>query len=196
MGLTGYYRKFVASYASLAAPLTELTKSKAPNNINWSAHCNQAFKDLKRLLCSSPVLQCPDFSSPFIPQTDASDWSVGGVLSQLDKEDHDHPMAYFSRKLLPRERRYFMVEKECLAIKLTIQAFRVYLLGKPFSILTDHHALEWLGRLKTDNARLTRWSLSLQPYNFTVTYRPGKCNGNADALSRRTSSPLEKCEGV
>ena len=196
LGLTGYYRKFVASYASLAAPLTELTKSKAPNNVIWTAHCNQAFKDLKRLLCSSPVLQCPDFSHPFILQTDASDWGVGGVLSQLDKEGHDHPVAYFSRKLLPRERRYFTVEKECLAIKLTIQAFRVYLFGKPFSILTDHHALEWLDRLKTDNARLTRWSLSLQPYNFTVTYRPGKCNGNADALSRRTSSPLEKCEGV
>ena len=186
----------MASYASLAAPLTELTKSKAPNNINWTAHCNQAFKDLKRLLCSSPVLQCPDFSSPFILQTDASDWNVGGVLSQLDKEGHDHPMAYFSRKLLPRERRYSTVEKECLAIKLTIQAFRVYLLGKPFSILSDHHALEWLARLKMDNARLTQWSLPLQPYNVTVTYRPGKCNGNVDALSRRTSSPLEKCEGV
>ncbi|KAL5496902.1 hypothetical protein EMCRGX_G013275 [Ephydatia muelleri] len=73
LGLTGYYRKFVASYASLAALLTELTKSKAPNNVIWTAHCNQAFKDLKRLLCSSPVLQCPDFSHPFIcrltPQT-------------------------------------------------------------------------------------------------------------------------------
>ena len=101
MGLTGYYRKFVASYASLAAPLTELTKSKAPNKVIWTAHCNQAFKNLKRLLCSSPVLQCPDFSHPFILQTDASDWGVGGVLSQLDKEGHDHPVAYFSRKLLP-----------------------------------------------------------------------------------------------
>ena len=196
LGLTGYYRKFVPCYASLAAPLTELTRSNAPTIVIWTTSCNTAFMDLKRLLCSSPVLQCPDFSRPFILQTDASDWGVGGVLSQLDQEGLDHPVAYFSRKLLPRERRYATVEKECLAIKLAIQAFRVYLLGKPFRIVTDHHALEWLDRLKTDNARLTRWSLSLQPYHFTVTYRPGKCNGNADALSRRTSSPLENVEGV
>ena len=196
LGLTGYYRKFVPCYASLAAPLTELTRSNAPTIVKWTTSCNTAFMGLKRLLCSSPVLQCPDFSRPFILQTDASDWGVGGVLSQLDQEGLDHPVAYFSRKLLPRERRYATVEKECLAIKLAIQAFRVYLLGKPFRIVTDHHALEWLDRLKTDNARLTRWSLSLQPYHFTVTYRPGKCNGNTDALSRRTSSPLENVEGV
>ncbi|KAL5488511.1 hypothetical protein EMCRGX_G017453 [Ephydatia muelleri] len=85
------YRKFVASYASLAAPLTELTKSKALNNVNRTPHGNQAFKDLKRLLCSSPVLQCPDFSHPFIQHTDASDWGVGAVLSQLDMEDHVTP---------------------------------------------------------------------------------------------------------
>ena len=144
LGLTGYYRKFVPCYASLAAPLTELTRSNAPTIVKWTTSCNTAFMDLKRLLCSSPVLQCPDFSRPFILQTDASDWGVGGVLSQLDQEGLDHPVAYFSRKLLPRERRYATVEKECLAIKLAIQAFRVYLLGKPFRIVTDHHALEWL----------------------------------------------------
>lgn len=193
-GLTGYYRKFVVNYATLAAPLTELTKNNAPNRVSWTSQCDQAFKALKRLLCSSPVLRCPDFSLPFILQTDASDWGVGGVLSQLDSEGHDHPVAYYSRKLLPRERRYSTVEKECLAIKLAIQAFRVYLLGKPFTIVTDHHALEWLDWLKTDNARLTRWSLSLQPYQFIVTYRPGRCNGNADALSRRTSWPQEKLD--
>ena len=88
------------------------------------------------------------------------------------------------------------MEKECLAIKLAIHAFRVYLLGRPFSVMTDHHALEWLDKLKTDNARLTRWSLHLQPYQFKVIYRAGECNKNADALSRQTSLPLEKVEEV
>ncbi|KAL5517922.1 hypothetical protein EMCRGX_G003566, partial [Ephydatia muelleri] len=96
LGLTGYYRKFVPCYASLAAPLTELTRSNAPTIVKWTTSCNTAFMDLKRLLCSSPVLQCPDFSRPFILQTDASDWGVGGVLSQLDQEGLDHPVAYFS----------------------------------------------------------------------------------------------------
>lgn len=93
---------------------------------------------------------------------------------------------YFSRKFLPREQRYSTVEKECLAIKLGAQAFRVYLLGRPFTIQTDHRALIWLDRLKENNARLTRWSLALQPYQFKVAYRSGKANANADALSRGT----------
>ena len=91
---------------------------------------------------------------------------------------------YFSRKLLPREQRYSTVEKECLAIKLGVQAFRVYLLGQPFIIQADHRLLEWLDRLKDNNARLTHWSLSLQPFQFHINHRPGKANTNADALSR------------
>lgn len=79
---------------------------------------------------------------------DASDRGVGAVLSQRDADGIEHPVGYFSRKLLPREERYAAVEKECLAIKLGIQAFRVYLLGQKFEVQTDHRALEWLHRLK------------------------------------------------
>ena len=131
---------------------------------------------------------------------------VGAVLNQLDEDGNDHPISYFSRKLLPREERYSTVEKECLAIKLGVQSFRVYLLGRPFIIQTDHRSLEWLDRLKENNARLTRWSLSLQPYQFRVQYRPGKANANADALSRAGDSTTdatchsqekgEECEGL
>ena len=96
----------------------------------------------------------------------------------------EHPVAYYSRKLLPREEKYSTVEKECLAIKLGIQNFRVYLLGCPFTVETDHRCLEWLDRLKENNTRLTRWSLSLQFYMFKVVYRKGKANNNADGLSR------------
>ena len=117
-------------------------------------------------------------------QTDASDRGIGAVLSQCNDEGEEHPVAYFSCKLLPREERYSTVEKECLAIKLGIQAFRVYLLGRTFLIETDHCALEWLDRLKGNNARLAGWSLVLQPYDFKVQHRPGQSNGNADALSR------------
>ena len=103
-----------------------------------------------------------------------SDRGVGAVLSQIDKEGIEHPVAYYSCKLLPREEKYSTVEK-CLAIKLGIQNFRVYLLGRPFTVQTDHCCLEWLDCLKENNARLTRWSLSLQPYAFKIVYRkPGQ----------------------
>ena len=96
-------------------------------------------------------------------------------------------MAYFSRKFLPREQRYSTVEKECLAIKLAVQAFKVYLLGRPFMVENDHRALAWLNRLKDSNARLTRWSLALQPYVFNIKHQAGTANSDADALSRLSS---------
>ena len=126
----------------------------------------------------------PEFQKNFILQTDASGSGVGAVLSQMDDQGEEHAIAYFSRKRLPREQRYSTVEQECLAIKLGIQAFSVYLLGKPFKVQTDHRALRWLDKAKETNARLTRWSLSLQPYQFTVEHHKGRANGNADALSR------------
>ena len=82
----------------------------------------------------------------------------------------DYPIAYFSRKLLPRETRYSTIENECLAINLGMQNFKVYLLGRPFEVQTDHRSLEWLDRLKSDNARLARWSLALQPFQYTVVH--------------------------
>ena len=68
--------------------------------------------------------------------------------------------------------------------KLGVQASRVYLLGRPFVVQTDHRSFEWLHRLKQNNAQLTRWSLSLQPYDFTMEHCAGTSNGNADGLSR------------
>ena len=184
LGLAGYYRKFICNFASLASALTDLTRKSAPNRVIWTAECDLAFQQLKTRLCSSPVLQAPDLQKPFQLQTDASDRGVGAILSQLDTDGVDHPVAYFSRKLLPREEKYSTVEKECLAIKLGIHAFRVYLLGREFKIITDHRSLEWLDRVKENNPRLTRWSLFLQPYQYKVMYRPGRMNGNADGLSR------------
>ena len=184
LGLTGYYRRFIPDYAAKAVDLTDLTKKAAPTRVLWTPDCNQAFVNLKHALCSSPVLRSPNFSRPFILQTDASERGIGAVLSQRSDMGEEHPVAFYSRKLLPREEKYSTIEKECLAIKAACWSFRVYLLGRPFVVQTDHRALEWLDRMKESHSRLTRWNLSLQAFNFTVNYRTGKENGNADALSR------------
>ena len=142
LGITGYYRKFIANYATVAAPLTDSTKKNSPNQVIWTDCCAQAWQTLKDELCSSPVLKSPDFTAQYILQTDASNQGVGAVLSQRDELGSDHPVAYFSKKLLTREVRYSTVEKECLAIRLATHSFRVYLLGRPFIIQTDHRALQ------------------------------------------------------
>ena len=70
----------------------------------WTPVCSKSFEELKKHLCSDPVLKSPDFNKPFILQTDASNRGVGAVLSQIDTEGEEHPVAYFSRKLLEREK--------------------------------------------------------------------------------------------
>ena len=118
LGLSGYYHRFIPNYANIAVPLTNMTRKSEPEKVIWTPQCTEAFSKLKELLLSAPVMMNPDFSCPFILQTDASEVGVGAVLSQIDAEGCDHPVAYFSRKLLPREQKYATIEKECLAIKL------------------------------------------------------------------------------
>uniref|UniRef100_A0A1X7UT63 Reverse transcriptase domain-containing protein n=1 Tax=Amphimedon queenslandica TaxID=400682 RepID=A0A1X7UT63_AMPQE len=161
LGLVGYYRKFTPNFSTVAVALTDLTRTTAPTVVQWNSQCQKAVDTLKDSLCESPLLHSPDFSKQFILQTDASERAVGAVL-----------------------KRYSTIEKECLAIKLGIQAFKLYLLGRPFQVQTDHQALMWLNRVKDKTSRLTRWSVALQPFDFTIVNQVGKANANADALSR------------
>lgn len=184
VGLTSYYRRFVPHFSSLAAPLTDLTKSRLADRILWTEETEKAFQELKEALCSGPVLVTPDFSKPLIVQTDASETGVGAVLSQL-QEGEEHPITYISRKLLPREQNYSTIEKECLAIKWALEELKYYLLGRHFTLVTDHAPLVWMSRNKETNARVTRWFLSLQSFAFSVVHRSGAAHGNADAMSRR-----------
>ena len=136
------------------------------------------------MLTSTPVLSSRDFEKTFILQTDASNYGIGAVLSQTNAEGLDHPVAYFSHKLLDREQKCSTIKKECLAIKLAVKAFQIYLLGHPFIIQTDHQTLQWLSNVKDENSHLTRWSLALQSYQFEIEHRKGRTNANADSLSR------------
>ena len=107
--LTGYYRRFIPNYATIALALTDLTRRTSPNVVQWSEECTTAFETLKRCLCYDPVLKSPDFTQPFVLQTDASDRGAGAVLSQRGSDGEEHPVAHYSRKFLPREERYSTV---------------------------------------------------------------------------------------
>ena len=130
-----------------------------------------------------PVLKVVEPDKPYILQTDASELGLGAVLSQL-KDGEEHPVAFVSRKLLPREKNYSVIEKECLAIVWSLQMFYVYLFGQRFTIETDHQPLSWLEKMKNANQRLTRWALAVQPFCFEIHHRRGSLNKNADGLSR------------
>ena len=180
----GYYQRLIPQYATLAAPLYDLTRKSLPDQVKWTDKAEEAFGLLRQALCSDSVLITPDFSLPFIVQTDASGVGVGAVLSQV-LGDEEHPVTYISRKFLPHEKAYSTVEKEALAVKWAVDKLRYYLLGRRFDLVTDHAPLRWMAVAKDTNDRVTRWFLTLQDFNFRVVHRPGKENANADALSRR-----------
>ncbi len=132
LGRVGYYRRFIPEFSTIAAPLTDLTRKRKPNNIEWTKDCAEAFQKLKKTLLSSSVLKVADSSRQFILQTDASDRGLGAVLSQKNDQGVEHPVAYASRKLLPREVNYATIEKECLAIVWALRFFHIYLYGQQF----------------------------------------------------------------
>jgi hypothetical protein len=186
LGLTGYYRKFVPQYAIISKPLVDLTKKVEPNIVCWTQECEEAFKSLKKVLVSAPILATPNFNKPFLLQTDASKVGIGAVLSQVDDQCREHPIVYLSRKMLPNELNYSVPEKECLAVVVyAINKLRYYLQGSQFTVITDHQALKWLENTRSSHNRLMRWSLILQQFTFQIQYLKGVLNTNADGLSRR-----------
>ena len=183
LGLAGYYRRFIPEYASHSFYLTEATKKSAPELVAWSSDMNVEFNYLKRCVCCSPCLTLPVVGDVFILQTDASGVGVGAVLAVI-RDGLEYPVAYYSRKLKPRERNYSASEVECLAVISGVRHFDAYLMTHPFTLQTDHRALMFLNSSKQNNGRLARWALLLQQFTFTIKYKKGSLHTNADALSR------------
>ena len=181
-------RRFIKDFAKIAVPLHRLTEKNKP--FVWSESCLEAFNELKRELTNHPILAYPDFNKEFILDTDASDYGIGGVLSQIEGNE-ERVIGYASRSLTKLERRYSTTRKELLAIVAFIQHFRHYLYGKSFIIRTDHNALKWLKSFKEPQGQVARWIELLAEFNFVVQHRPGTKHGNADGLSRRAEKDNE-----
>ncbi|XP_041995638.1 uncharacterized protein LOC121745745 [Salvia splendens] len=177
LGLTGYYRRFIAHCTVIAGPLTDLLKKDV---FAWSEVATESFTRLKTAMVSAPVMRLPDFTRPFYLETDASDFGVGAVLL------HDnHPLAFFSKKLGPRRRVTSTYHKELYAIVEAVQKWRQYLLGRKFVIRSDHKSLKELLQqvIQTHDQQL--YARKLMGYKFRIEYKTGASNRVDDALSRR-----------
>ena len=155
----------------------------------WNKTFQQAFDHLRGCLCSAPVLAYPDFSKPLILDTDASDFGLGGVLSQIDYEGREHVIAYGSRLLTKPERKNCVTRCELLAVTF-FQQYRPYLICQKFTLRTDCGSLTWLKNFKEPESQLARWLEHLQELQFNIIHRRGKVHCNADALSRL---PCHQC---
>jgi Reverse transcriptase (RNA-dependent DNA polymerase)/RNase H-like domain found in reverse transcriptase/Integrase zinc binding domain/Chromo (CHRromatin Organisation MOdifier) domain/gag-polyprotein putative aspartyl protease len=178
LGLANYFRKFIARYSIIAAPLTSLTSSKRP--WTWGEREQQAFDRIKTALTSAPVLALPDVSKTFQIEviSDASDVGVGAILLQDGR-----PIAYFSKKLNDAERNYSTTEKELAGVMYALKEWRCYLLGKSFKVITDHKSNSFLQEQSTLTPRRARWAEFLQNFSIEWIWSPGRTNP-ADPLSR------------
>ena len=149
-----------------------------------------SFEKLRQKLVSPPILAFPDYQKPFILDTDASNLGIGAVLSQVQDDGHERVIAYGSRVLSKPERQYCVTRLELLAVVNFLQHFRPYLLGRHFTLRSDHGSLTWLHNFKEPEGQLARWLEKLQEYDFTIVHRPGQRHSNADALSRL---PCKQC---
>ena len=187
LGLTNYCSRYIQNYSSITYPLRQLTKANA--QFHWTEQHEAAFNKLKTALSNSPVLAHFSLTSPTRLVTDASPWAVGAILLQQQPDMSYRPIAYGSRSLSQTEMKYAQIEREALAIVFGCEHFHTYLYGRTFELETDHRPLEHLFNPKPrptgkpPPARIERWILRLQEYDFKVIYRPGRSN-LADSLSR------------
>lgn len=189
LGLASYYRRFVNGFSKLAGPLHTLVaenNQKKKTVVDWGPEHQEAFAQLKAALSSAPVLGYADFAQPFILETDASLSGLGAILSQ-EQNGKKRVIAYASRTLRGGEKnttKYGSLKLELLALKWAMcEKFRHYLLGSKTVAFTDNNPLSHLKTAKL-GAIEQRWAAELACFDFTIRYRAGRENVNADALSR------------
>ena len=186
LGFANFYRRFIRGYSQITAPLTTLLQGK-PKSLPWNPEAAAAFALLKSAFGTAPILTLPDSEVPFLVEVDASKTGAGAVLSQRSgSPSRLHPCAFFSRKFSPAELNYDVGNRELLAVKLALEEWRHWLEGArhPFTVLTDHKNLEYIREARRLNPRQARWALFFTRFDFSLSYRPGSKNVQADALSR------------
>lgn len=136
-------------------------------------------------MTTTPTLAMPNFNDIFTIETDASGDGIGAVLSQQGK-----PVAFMSRALGVAKKSWSTYAKDMLAIVEAIRLWRPYLLGRKFYIQTDQRSLKYFLEQRISTPEQQKWVAKLLGYDYKITYRSGRENSVADALSRKQGSPV------
>ena len=187
-----YSAKFLPNFAEVAEPLRIITRKD--KKFTWGEDEEEAFREPKKLMTSAETLAYFRNDCKTRVVADAGPTGLGAVLTQL-QEGQWKVVAYASRNLTAVERRYSQTEKEALALVWVCVRFHLYVCGREFELETDHKPLGCIySRTSKLSARIERWVLRLQRYQYKVIYRPGKTN-IADALSRLNQTTPKDMSG-
>ncbi|UYV77207.1 K02A2.6-like [Cordylochernes scorpioides] len=160
------YKEFIPDHARLRTPLVNLLKKDVM--WVWSDECQKAFTNLKESLTTHPTLYLYQEDLPCQVYCNTSTFGIAGILKQVYPDGNTYPVQHFSRSLRGHERNYSDLELQCLAIVESVDNFRACLMGRKFTILSDHPALQWLKEIKAPSGRLFRWRLRLSRYEYEV----------------------------
>ncbi|CAK9296000.1 unnamed protein product [Gordionus sp. m RMFG-2023] len=189
LGMVNYYHRFIGEFASIAAPLYYLLKKGI--HFEWKESQQMAFELLKQKISEEPILSCFNNDLPIILAVDASNRGVGGALLHVIN-DMERPILFFSRVFHDAETRYSVIEQEALAVIFGLTKCREYLIGKRFTVYTDHKPLIHLFKKNNKelmlSPRLQRWLLLVGSFNLEIKYRRGRENHLPDILSRLGSN--------
>ena len=179
LGIATYMSSFVPRLSHHSAALRDLLKQDT--EFAWTASHQEAFQQVKDLICQETTLAYFDTNKDTVLQVDSSLKGLGAVIMQDGR-----PIAFASKALTSTESRYANIERELLAVVYGCERFHTYLYGKPFTVQSDHKPLEMI-QLKNLHAappRLQRMLLRLQQYDVLIQYQPVKTLLLADGLSR------------
>ena len=191
LGFSGFYRRFVTGFSSIAKPLQDALKyADQKGKISWSKAANDAFATLKQKLTSAPVLAFADYTKPFVLHIDASGVALGAVLYQ-EQGGKLRVIAYASRGLNPAEKNYPAHKREFLALKwAVVDKFHDYLYMNKCDVYTDSNPLTYVLSTAKLDATGHRWLAHLTSYDLTLHYKPASSNVDADTLSRLDSQSI------
>jgi RNA:NAD 2'-phosphotransferase (TPT1/KptA family) len=188
LGLFQFYKKFIPGYSQKVIPLNRLLGHMV--DFEWNDVEQKAFEDLREGLKNAPFLAFPSETDPYVLTTDASTKATGYILNQITPEGEERIIACGGRQLRKAEENYTITELELLSVIEAVGKYRHYLLGKEFTIRSDHLSLRFVDSLKDSGmGRLHRWSIYLSAFKFKIEYLKGVLNPVADALSRRDYPP-------
>ena len=188
LGLFNYYSKFIEKYTDLVKPLRELTKKSQPMKIKWNDNCEHSLTKLIQTFQTEPLLGTVQVTDKLVLQTDASKEALGACLFKEELNNLGNvilkPTNYLSRALSQSEKKYSVIELECLAIVWSVIKLQRYLLGREFIIMTDHKPLLNFNISHINNNRINKYAMILADYQFQLKSIKGSDNHIADILSR------------